>query len=320
VQWLLQHFDEYLQPIKDAGMRLLICPLPAGQGYSYGHIGAWPGINAPTGTGGGWDTVMGEEGAVRFTEALVDWCLKWGFDGIVLDDEYGDAGRDVPHRNTGYGAYGTAAYANIARWLKYYKDISAAKGYNDPITGKPGMWISVFNYRFSLLNNVTISAAQAGYHPAITAGTYSTNDIVDIAYPSQYGPTYTSLPFGLRANQWGHVFAFDGYSVVTTKPGDVKAMATTMLQSGYGCAMYFALRERSFYAGRDYFMGGTGSQPEYWLTEMSRVLYRDDVYYDGQDFPKFPVSYGTNFEDVKYTGALYRDVEPGKTTPMKTWP
>ena len=319
LQWLLANYDEYLQPIKDAGMRLLICPLPAGQGYSYGHIGAWPGSSAPTGTGGGWNEVMGERGAVQFAEALVDWCLKYGFDGIALDDEYADAA-DIPHRNTGYSNYNNTAYANIVRFLKYFKAISAAKNYRDPITGKAGMWVSAFNYRFSLPNNVTISQTQAGYHDAITAGTFNTNDIVDIAYPSQYGPTYTSRPFGLRASQWCHItVAFDAFSAVTTPPGSVKAMATTMLTSGYGCVMYFALRERSFYNGRDYFMNGIGSQPEYWLTEMSKVLYRDGVDYDGPDFPKFPQSYA-KVDDVRFTGALYAPGEPGKTTPKYTWP
>jgi len=155
---------------------------------------------------------------------------------------------------------------------------------------------------------------------AITAATYNTNDIVDIAYPSQYGPTFTIRPGGLRASQWCHItVAFDAFSLVTTPLGSVRSMATTMLSSGYGCTMYFALRERSFYAGRDYFVNGQGSQPEVWLSEMSKVLYRDTVKYTGQDFPKFPASYA-KFEDVKYTGALYRDVEPGKTTPMYNYP
>jgi hypothetical protein len=320
VQWLLQHYDEYLKPIKDAGMRLLICPLPAGQGYSYGHIGAWPGSNAPTGTGGGWSAVMGDEGAVKWTEALVDWCLKWGFDGIALDDEYGDAGTKVPNRNTGYANYNATAYANIVRWLKYFKVISAAKGYKDPITGKAGMWVSAFNYRFTFPDSVTISATQAGYHSAITSGTFNTNTVVDIAYPSQYGPTYTSRPGGLAASQWCHIsVAFDAFSAVTTSPSAVKAMATTMLQTGYGCVMYFALRERSFYEGRDYFLNGNGSQPEYWLTQMSKVLYKDGVYYDGPDYMKFPTSI-VPYEDVKFTGALYKETDPGKTVPMRTWP
>ena len=309
-QWILADWNKFIKPLKDAGLRVLICPLPS-SGISYHTIGDWPGGNNiwnnradSGGVWGNWQDICGVPGAKKWAKELADFCAEYNFDGIALDDEYGESPKGTGGlRSEIYSANATASGQNIFRWLRYFKDITTDEQYP---TGK---WVSVYYHRNG--QNIPGSLAVASVDKNgndIPSQTYSVNTVVDALFPAQYGVSTTSMtPSALETSRRGYVSnAFDGSgSSISVSPDTIGATTYTLMNGGYGIMMYFALRERQHYKTMKFF-GPMGSMPESWLSLISNVLYRDGVWYEGPDHPKFPMQRGVNIW-TNNTGALYKN-------------
>jgi len=138
IQWLLADHAKFIQPLLDAGMEVLICPLGGSQGICIASIGVWPqggGNNeiwnqdpASGGRFGPWEEIGGGYNPRRFAREKVEFMETWGLHGLALNDEFchviagGWGLRNVPH-----GGGGAQGGRNIFRWLRYFKDMSILK-------------------------------------------------------------------------------------------------------------------------------------------------------------------------------------------------
>ena len=318
VQWLLKDRQKFLKPLKDAGMQVLICPLPS-QGVSYHTIGDWPGGNNTwnnNGGGGGsnlgnYETIMGDAGARQWARSLAKFCDDYDFDGIALDDEYGELPTGHGLRSSIYSLPDTASGQNIFRWLRYFKDMTTD---TTPVPGYPGgrwpngKWVSVYYHRYGGKIASSLTMASEKYDgTAIASRQYSINDVVDAIFPDQYGEFTGGNIGGVNTSKKAYFSsAFDGAgSSISVSMDSIGQATRTAMNGGYGVFMYFALQHRGHYQTLKFFDEAFGTQPDIWLSKISNVLYQDGVWYDGPDHPKFPMQRGIGTW-TSGTGALYK--------------
>ena len=307
IQWLLADHDKFIKPLKDAGMEVLICPIPGNQGICYSGIGSWPGSTnwdthqASGGVWGPWSGIGGGANTLRFVRELVDFCDQYDLDGIALDDEYCDV------MVSGYGLRNSAhsqgsntnGQNNIFRWLRYFKDMSTNEKWPN------GKLVTVYSHRIpaNLPTNLTFESYRYD-GSSIPSRQYHVREIVDGLSPGSYGSFQGNLaPAAVPNSQKSPLaIAFDGMGpVVAPTVHAIAGHATNVMRGGYGMIMYFALQHRGHYNSMKYFTNQTGSQLEDWMNEMTAVLYRDGIWYDTYDHPKFPVQLRGN---TGGTGAL----------------
>jgi len=333
IQWLLADWNKFIKPLKDAGMEVVLCILPSGQGLCYSSIGDWPGGNSQWnndtksgGVYGKWEDICGVAGAKRFAKELADFCAQYDIDGIVLDDEYCNAPAGYGLRSSAH-TESSAGAQNVFRWLRYFKDITTtrlANGEPDPNGKWPnGKIVSVYGHKVGAAIPLSLALESVYYNGStpvsIPSKTYNIKDVVDGCSPGQYGPITasggnSSVPNAQKA-LWAT--AFDGAGSSVSPDGyTLPNHAAQALNGGYGMVMYFALRERSWYNINKYFSIKMGSQLEDWATYMTEVMYKDGVWYDGPDHPKFPMQRGAGIWTTG-TGALYR---PRNQTPLGQHP
>jgi len=326
MQWLLAGDEIYLQPIREAGMRLLLCPIPGGQGVTYGTIGGWPGptVNNPTAAqvlamqepnwpaGAehwydemGFEYPMDDAFAQQFAQELVDFFLYYGFDGLALDEEFvnaGGSGWGLRHNVMGWNRI--VGGANTFRLLTYFVDYSAYRGYVDPRPRAPrpamsretrcvqeGMWVSVYvfgNYVTAMPNYMIVSSPW--YNNGAPTRRYS-HEVIHAAFPAQYGSTMMSFANLPRARLSHTAIAFDAFPAVLPGVSQIRSIMQAQLMGGFGIVFYFALQDREFYHVRPFF-GAMGSQPESFLSHIAQVLYRDNVIHHGRSYIHFPRSTG----------------------------
>jgi len=307
-QWVLADWNKFIKPLKDAGLQVLICPLPS-QGVSYHTIGDWPEgnsvwNNSTSGTRwGNYESISGVAGAKRWAKELADFCEEYQFDGIALDDEYGELPAGFDKRSSIYSLPATASGQNIFRWLRYFKDITTDEAHPN------GKWVSVYYHRNGTNIPGSLSLASVDKNGNdIAAKTYSVNDVVDALFPAQYGTATTNMnPSALDNSRRGYTsFAFDGAgSSISVGMDSIGQRTRTAMNGGYGVMMYFALQHRGHYQTLKFFDEAFGTQPDVWLSRISNVLYQDGVWYDGPDHPKFPSQRGIGVW-TSNTGALYK--------------
>jgi hypothetical protein len=299
-QYLLDNYDRYLKPIKDAGMRLLICPLPGGQGVTYGTIGCWPGGDDV------WQQEMqypypaDDAFAREWARSLADFCAQYNFDGIALDEEYGDvsSGKGYGLREKCKTQNAAIGGQNIFRWLRYFKD------YTTDASHPNGKWVSAYWHERYVQNLPETLSVDDPRTADVDNRSFSINDVVDAAFPSSYGSTMTRAN-GLTKEKIGYTsIAFDAFSNVSISPDAIKGTINTMMRGRFGVIMYFALRERRNYSSIPFF-GAIGTMPEDYLTRIAEVLYRDQVIYEGQDYWKFPIVDGQAEKSLAEYGSLY---------------
>jgi hypothetical protein len=303
-QWLLDEYDTYIKPLKDAGMRVLLGLLPCSHGVTFGNLGSWPMEHMwPWEENTGQPYPFDEAAARAFAQELADACADYGFDGIALDDEYGDLpdAQGAPrghylvypsHNGQSYGGTGAneawkKGGENIFKLCRYFKDLTTDTNHPN------GKWISV--YELNYLSRIPSTLNVEGQD-------YGVGDVIDASYPASYGTQVLNSTIGSPKPNYGFLsIAFDAYNAVTTGPDLIKPAMRTLLRNKFGVVMYFALRERANYVTKNYF-GNMGDQPETYLSRIAEVLYQDTVVYEAQDYPKFPV--GRNGSTAG-TGALY---------------
>ncbi|MDR2476425.1 MAG: hypothetical protein LBD18_01390, partial [Treponema sp.] len=307
-QWLINpdDYNTYIKPLKDAGIRVLLGILPCSHGVTFGNVGSWP--MEPLWS---WQENTGEEypldedAARALAQEWADACEQFGFDGIALDDEYGDLPAEVgvpargkylvypTHNGQSYGSGAALSDAwkkggeNVFKLCRYFKDLTKDTEHPN------GKWVSIYEYNY--LSRIPSSLTVDGQN-------YNVADVVDASYPASYGTVALQSSIGSPKSNYGCLsIAFDAFAEVTTPPNMIKSRMNTLLKNGYGVVMYFALKERRFYSTKPFF-GPTGTMPEDYLSRIAEVLYKDTVIYEGPDYLPFPVERNGSTQG---TGALY---------------
>ena len=402
IQWLLADHEKFIQPLLNAGLEVLISPLPGGQGICYAVIGDWPGGQASTpatrysdelaaGRAGNatwltapasgsqfgpWEYIGAAQGfdvhgnpfnhARRFALDLVLFMEEFGITGLALDDEYCNAS------GVGFGLRHSAHQAgnsvrgreNIFRWLRYFKDLSTVRcsptcsGWFEywgpdatrPV-GAPGLHVhnppaefrvrgtgircydcphpngfAITNYVFGHTGSLPVTLyvdVLERYdhfpgHRVVGRRNWHLNDIMDGGTPAIYGVANRTALGNVHRSRRGFVpIAFDGAGA-QVRPGvhDIARYAGEKVRDGWGMIMYFALRQRSHYATRNYFTNAIGSQLEDWATTMTEVMYLDGMFHFGPDHNFFPVQRGGS---TAGTAALHHPNPPSGAHPRYFW-
>jgi uncharacterized protein YjdB len=310
IQWLLANYDTYIKPLKDAGLRVLMGLLPSGDGLCFGSLGSWPmePVYPWSANNGGAAYPYDEAAAQKFAKEVADACALYGFDGIAMDDEYGNKSDAGGGRNAVYPSYsGQAAYPwtaafsesdawekggeNVFRFLRYFKD------YTTDAQHPNGKWVS--NYEYHYLANLPPeldvrdpTTGTAGDVSSQTPRLWTIDQVVDASFPANYGSQVLSSSIGVSPSHYGFL-SLKMYEPPSPGVTTVGPTFNKQLTNGFGIIMYFSLVNRAEY-GRGNFFGGNASMPEKYFSKIAQTLYQDDVIYEGVDYPKFGPNGETN--------------------------
>jgi hypothetical protein len=296
IQWLLNEPQKYLQPLRDAGFKILIGLLPGGNGLCFGTLGSWPMESVYSwASNEGGPYPAGEQAAMDFAKEVADFCAGIGngsngtngfvFDGIAMDDEYGDQGEGASESN-GKGrfkVYPDSVYTglnqstawaegggNVFKFCRYFKDLTTDASHPN------GKWVS--NYEYHYLGSLPRSLAVK--HPTTKAEkTWTIDEVIDASYPASYGAYNANSSIGVSKSHYGPLslkyYESPGISATQVKPN-----VENILRGEYGIMMYFALLDQNRYKGTTYFGTKSGTQAYEWFTRIAQVLYKDDVIYE----------------------------------------
>jgi hypothetical protein len=307
IQWLLANYDTYIKPLKDAGIRVLMGLLPSGDGLCFGSLGSWPmePIYPWSANNGGQPYPYDEATAQKFAKEVADACERWGFDGIAMDDEYGNksdagGGRDAVYPSySGQDSYQwtssfrendawRAGGENVFRFLRYFKD------YTTDAEHPNGKWVSNYEYHYlaNLPAELDVNDPTTGAVGAQTSRHWTIDDVVDASFPANYGSQVLESSIGVSPSHYGFL-SLKMYEPPSPGVTMVGPTFNKQLTSGYGIIMYFSLVNRAEY-GRGNFFGQNGSMPERYFSKIAQTFYQDDVIYEGDDYPKFGPGGDTN--------------------------
>jgi hypothetical protein len=307
IQWLLENYDEYIKPLKDAGMRVLMGLLPSGDGLCFGSLGSWPmePVYSWSAHNGGEPYPYDEAVAQRFAKEVADACELYGFDGIAMDDEYGNKGDAGGGRQAVYPSYSgqagypwTASYSetdawkaggeNVFRFLRYFKD------YTTDASHPNGKWVSNYEYHYlaNLPTELDVHDPATGPVGSQTLRHWTIDQVVDASFPASYGAQVLNSSIGVSNDHYGFL-SLKMYEPPSPAVTTVGSIFNKQLTNGFGIIMYFSLVNRAEY-GRGNFFGGNGSMPEKYFSKIAQTFYQDDVIYDGVDYPKFGPNGDTN--------------------------
>ncbi|GHV25335.1 hypothetical protein AGMMS4952_02820 [Spirochaetia bacterium] len=301
-QWLLNEPEKYLQPLKDAGFKVLIGLLPGGNGLCFGTLGSWPMESVyPWETNEGGTYPADEQKAMDFAKEVADFCAGIGsgpnggqgfvFDGIAMDDEYGSQGEGAPADGSGQGKFNvypeTSAYPglnasaawsqggeNVFRFCRYFKDLTTDAAHPN------GKWVSNYEYHYL----ASLPASLMVKHPTTKAErTFPVDEVIDLTYPASYGAYVANSGIGASRSHYGPL-SLKYYESPGIAAAQVKGNVENILKGGYGAMMYFALLDRNRYSSATYFGQKAGTQAYEWFTRIAQVLYKDDVIYEPPSF------------------------------------
>jgi hypothetical protein len=307
IQWLLADYDTYIKPLKDAGMRVLMGLLPSGDGLCFGSLGSWPmePVYPWSANNSGAAYPYDEAAAQKFAKEVADACAQWGFDGIAMDDEYGNKGDAGGGRDAVYPSYSgqagypwTASYSqddawkaggeNVFRFLRYFKD------YTTDADHPNGKWVSNYEYHYlaNLPTELDVNDPTSGAVGSQTSRHWTIDDVVDASFPASYGSQVLSSSIGVSPSHYGFL-SLKMYEPPSPAVTTVGPTFNKQLTNGFGVIMYFSLVNRAEY-GKGNFFGGNASMPEKYFSKIAQTFYQDDVIYEGDDYPKFGPGGDTN--------------------------
>ena len=319
LQWLLADHAKFIQPLKDAGMEVLVGITGGNQGICFATIGDWPHEDGNArwnddpdsgGRFGNWEDIMGTVGARRMAKELVEFLKHWGFDGIAIDDI--SCNVRLPFSGPRFGLRNHACREganerggeNIFRWLAYFKDMSRTPE-------RPGgmivTLISDGNVRQmpGYLKMESVDWQGNIMPPRII----KINEIVDGLTPGRFGIWHDTIqPVTVGCNRTARFsvsFAFEEipgfFDIWPPRPcfSVVKGFTGNLMRGGHGLIMYFGLTYRA---------GNNISQPnDNLMSLIAEVLYRDGVWFSGHSYPRFPVQ---RRGSTHGTGALFHPDPP----------
>jgi hypothetical protein len=307
IQWLLKNYDTYIKPLKDAGMRVLMGLLPSGDGLCFGSLGSWPmePVYPWSANNNGAAYPYDEAAAQKFAKEVADACALYGFDGIAMDDEYGNktgtgGGRDAVYPDySGQAGYPwTASYSqsdawkaggeNVFRFLRYFKD------YTTDAEHPNGKWVSNYEYHYlaNLPTELDVNDPTTGEVGSQTSRHWTIDDVVDASFPANYGAQMQNSSIGVSPSHYGFL-SLKMYEPPSPAVTTVGSTFNKQLTNGFGIIMYFSLISRAEY-GKGNFFGGNASMPEKYFSKIAQAFYQDDVIYEGEDYPKFGPGGDTN--------------------------
>ncbi|MDR3284428.1 MAG: hypothetical protein LBS97_04535 [Treponema sp.] len=309
IQWLLANYDEYIKPLKDAGIRVLMGLLPSGDGVCFGTLGSWPmePIYPWSANNSGQAYPYDEAAAQRFAKEVADACAFYGFDGIAMDDEYGNKGGAGGGRQAVYPSYSgqlldyqwTASYSqadawdaggeNVFRFLRYFKD------YTTDAQHPNGKWVSNYEYHYlaELPTQLDVDDPTTGAVGSQTSRHWTIDQVVDASFPASYGSQVLASSIGVSPSHYGFL-SLKMYESPSPAVTTVGPTFNKQLTNGFGIIMYFSLISRSEY-GTGNFFGGLATMPEKYFSKIANTFYQDDVIYDGPaNYPKFGPGGDTN--------------------------
>jgi hypothetical protein len=300
IQWLLADYDTYIKPLKDAGMRVLMGLLPSGDGLCFGSLGSWPmePVYPWSANNGGAAYPYDEAAAQKFAKEVADACALYGFDGIAMDDEYGNKSEAGGGRNAVYPSYSgqqgynwTVSYSeedawkaggeNVFRFLRYFKD------YTTDADHPNGKWVSNYEYHYlaNLPKELDVNDPKTGEVGSQTSRHWTVDQVVDASFPASYGSQVLNSSIGVSNSHYGFL-SLKMYEPPSPAVTTVGPTFGKQLTNGFGIIMYFSLVNRAEY-GRGNFFGGNASMPEKYFTKIAQTFYQDNVIYEGVDYPKF---------------------------------
>jgi uncharacterized protein YjdB len=300
IQWLIKNYDTYIKPLKDAGMRVLMGLLPSGDGLCFGSLGSWPmePVYPWSANNNGAAYPYDEAAAQKFAKEVADACALYGFDGIAMDDEYGNKSDAGGGRNAVYPSYsGQAGYTwtasftendawkaggeNVFRFLRYFKD------YTTDTDHPNGKWVSNYEYHYlaNLPAELDVNDPTTGPVGSQTSRHWTIDDVVDASFPANYGSQVLSSSIGVSRSHYGFL-SLKMYEPPSPAVTTVGSIFIKQLTNGFGVIMYFSLVNRAEY-GRGNFFGGNATMPEKYFSKIAQAFYQDDVIYEGEDYAKF---------------------------------
>jgi hypothetical protein len=307
IQWLIKNYDTYIKPLKDAGIRVLMGLLPSGDGLCFGSLGSWPmePVYPWSANNGGAAYPYDEAAAQKFAKEVADACALYGFDGIAMDDEYGNksdagGGRDAvyPSYSGQDGYQWTAAYTendawkaggeNVFRFLRYFKD------YTTDAEHPNGKWVSNYEYHYlaNLPAELDVNDPTTGAVGSQTSRRWTIDQVVDASFPANYGAQVLKSSIGVSNSHYGFL-SLKMYEPPSPAVTTVGSIFNKQLTNGFGVIMYFSLIRRSEY-GLGNFFGGNATMPEKYFSKIAQAFYQDDVIYEGEDYAKFGPGGDTN--------------------------
>jgi hypothetical protein len=262
--------------MKAAGIKLMMGLVPQTGGYVVGLSYEWP-----DGGDAGWAKLKSMPDQYPFKEDAIEELQrqilaardKYGFDGVGYDEEYGNN----PAYSEGFGEVyvGMAqhgknifrfAYELQKKWPGVIQDIYEIRG---------GLYIPAS----MVLDGKTVKNTDVfGLSYDATYGGWKANSSANMPR-SHYGPASVDLTSGIQNT----ALPASGQNGIQNRMND-------HLLYNYGVVMFYCLRAHSDCAWRVpnyYGSANAPARPEYYLSQISNILFKQDTVYKGKDYPQF---------------------------------
>jgi len=264
--------------MKSAGIKLMMGLVPQNGGYVIGLSYEWPG-----GGDAGW-AALEEQGMPQpypFKEDAVNELQRqileardmYGFDGVGYDEEYGNnSAYKVGFGNVyvGMSQHGKNifrfAYELQKKWPGVVQDVYEIRGGSSiPAT-------------MELDGKIVKNTDVFGISYDATYGGWSANSSANMPR-DRYGPGSIDLTSGIQ----NRALPASGANGIQNRIHD-------HLGGNYGAIMFYCLRAHSDCAWRVpnyYGEDNAPARPEFYLSQISRILFDQGTVYRGKDYPQF---------------------------------
>jgi hypothetical protein len=251
--------------------------VPGGGGYVVGLSYEWPG-----GGDAGWANLKTmpqpypykEDAINELHRQIIEARDMYGFDGVGYDDEYGNDTR----YSEGFGnVYGNLsqhgknifrfAYELQKKWPDVIQDVYEIRG---------GGYIPAS----MVLDGKTVKNTDVfGLSYDTTYGGWKPNSSANMPR-SHYGPGSVDIASGIQTR-----------SLPASGRNGIQNRMNDHLQGNYGVVMFYGLQSHESCAKNvpNYYGEiNAPARPEFYLSQISNILFKDDTVYNGKDYPMFP--------------------------------
>jgi len=264
--------------MKKAGIKLLMGLVPKNGGYVIGLSYEWPG-----GGDAGWAALeeqgmpqpypYHEDAVNELQRQIIEARDLYGFDGVGYDEEYGnDSAYSVGFGNVyvGLSQHGK----NIFRFAYELQK----------------KWPGVIQDVYEIRGGAAIPASMV-----LDGKTVKNTDVFGLSYNATYGGWSSSSSANMPREFYGpgSVDIASGIQNRALPASGVNGIQNRMhdhLGGNYGVIMFYCLRAHSSMAWRVpnyYGEENAPARPEYYLSQISRILFEQETVYRGKDYPMF---------------------------------
>ena len=283
MKYMLPNWNTLVKPLRDKGIKFVMSIVPSGSGVTVGTLYRWPMEEWYP-----WNTLevedeypYGPDAVKKVIGQIKEFHAKYPFDGIGYDEEYGSNGSDIGRGSVYPNAdkypksdRGKAWSIGGENILRFAHEVNLALGF------KFGHEVYEIRYGEHVAKSYTYPDGEV---PVGSAQTVFMEDVIDYSYYVYYGGWNPSSGFGMPRSKYApaviELAVSESPKPASGKNG-IQARMRDHLGGNYGVVMYYGMMGRDAYHNR---YPNSPSLDNY-FSEISRILYGQDVIYVGQDY------------------------------------